>query len=53
MKLSEALNEVTGTVGIMYNRSEEAKQVIQDAMDGKYDRDDTAKSAVPKKSKPE
>jgi hypothetical protein len=37
MKLSQALNEPTGTVSILYGHSPEAKKVIQDALDGKYD----------------
>lgn len=37
MKLSEALNEPNGAVDILYGHTPEAKKVIQDALDGKYD----------------
>ena len=55
MKLSEALKEQTGTVSIFYGHSDEAKAVIQDAIDGKYDHLDnktakTAKTVVPKEA---
>jgi hypothetical protein len=43
MKLSEALKEPNGAVDILYGHSPEAKKVIQDALDGKYDN-----HAVPK-----
>ena len=37
MKLSEALKEPNGAVDILYGHTPEAKKVIQDALDGKYD----------------